>query len=150
MITFSSYILDNADSEDKKPFESGDGTAATTIAGDLDDLEKDNEVDMVVEIKASDKILTDEKYYEEMKAEHREALEANLPTIESFYNKLQCTVCSKNVDPVIGELNNFISSSNIKNRQTLNVYLLFAIWMGQIQSKLIYIFVTNEYGLASF
>ena len=34
-------------------------------------------------------------------------------------------------------------------RQTLDVYLLFAIWMGQIQdqSKPIYIFVT--YGLAS-
>jgi len=99
---------DNADSEDKKPFESGDGTAATTIADNsvLDELEKekDNEIDMVVEIKASDKILTDEKYYEEMKPEHREALEANLPSIDSFYNKLQCTVCSKNVDPVIGSL----------------------------------------------
>ena len=79
----------------------------------MDDLEKDNEVDLVVEIKASDKVLTDEKYYEEMKAEEREALEANLPTIESFNNKLQCTVCSKNVDPVIGELNDFISSTNI-------------------------------------
>ena len=32
-------------------------------------------------------------------------------------------------------------------RRTLDVYLLFAIWMGQIQSKLIYMFVT--YGLAS-
>ena len=32
-------------------------------------------------------------------------------------------------------------------RQTLDVYLLFAIWMGPIQSKLIYIFVT--YGLTS-
>ena len=31
--------------------------------------------------------------------------------------------------------------------QTLDVYLLFAIWLGQVQSKLIYIFVT--YGLAS-
>ena len=31
--------------------------------------------------------------------------------------------------------------------QPLDVYLLFAIWMGQIQLKLIYIFVT--YGLAS-
>ena len=31
--------------------------------------------------------------------------------------------------------------------QNLDVYLLFAIWMGQIQSKLIYMFVT--YGLAS-
>ena len=28
--------------------------------------------------------------------------------------------------------------------RTLDVYLLFAIWMGQIQSKLIYIFVTYE------
>ena len=35
-----------------------------------------------------------------------------------------------------------------KYHQTFNVYLLFAIWMEQIQSKLIYIFVT--YGLASF
>ena len=109
LITFFHIFLDNADSEDKKPFESGDGTAATTIADNsvLDELEKekDNEIDMVVEIKASDKILTDEKYYEEMKPEHREALEANLPSIDSFYNKLQCTVCSKNVDPVIGELN---------------------------------------------
>ena len=32
-------------------------------------------------------------------------------------------------------------------RRTLDVYLLFAIWTGQIQSKLIYIFLT--YGLAS-
>ena len=32
--------------------------------------------------------------------------------------------------------------------QTLDVYLLFAIWMGQIQSKLVYIIVTYE--LASF
>ena len=32
-------------------------------------------------------------------------------------------------------------------RRTLDIYLPFAIWMGQIQSKLIYIFVT--YGLAS-
>ena len=31
--------------------------------------------------------------------------------------------------------------------QTLDVYLLFAIWIGQVKSKLIYIFVT--YGLSS-
>ena len=126
LITFFHIFLDNADSEDKKPFESGDGTAATTIADNsvLDELEKekDNEIDMVVEIKASDKILTDEKYYEEMKPEHREALEANLPSIESFYNKLQCTVCSKNVDPVIGELSDFIFYFIHKY---MDVYLLF-------------------------
>jgi len=108
---------DNADSEDKKPFASGDGTAATTIADDLDDLEKDNEVDLVVEIKASDKVLTDEKYYEEMKAEEREALEANLPTIESFNNKLQCTVCSKNVDPVIGSMKGVLRHPHIGTAQ---------------------------------
>ena len=28
--------------------------------------------------------------------------------------------------------------------RTLDAYLLFPIWMGQIQSKLIYIFVTYE------
>jgi hypothetical protein len=28
--------------------------------------------------------------------------------------------------------------------QTFDVYLLFAIWMGLIQSKLVYIFVTYE------
>ena len=128
LITFFHIFLDNADSEDKKPFESGDGTAATTIADNsvLDELEKekDNEIDMVVEIKASDKILTDEKYYEEMKPEHREALEANLPSIDSFYNKLQCTVCSKNVDPVIGELNDFISSTNI----WMFIWFLLFVW----------------------
>ena len=32
--------------------------------------------------------------------------------------------------------------------RTLDVYILFAIWMDQIQSKLIYMIVT--YGLASF
>ena len=40
------------------PAKSGDGTAATTIDGDLD------KVDMV---KASDKMPTDEKYYEDFK-----------------------------------------------------------------------------------
>ena len=104
------------------PAKSGDGTAATTIDGDLD------KVDMVVEIKASDKILTDEKYYEEMKAEHREALEANLPEIDSFYNKLQCTVCSKNVDPVIGELNDFISSTKILRTIDLWMFIYFLLF----------------------
>ena len=33
-------------------------------------------------------------------------------------------------------------------RKTLDVYLIFAIWIGQSQSKLIYIFET--YGLATF
>ena len=43
------------------------------------------------------------------------------------------------------------SSSHIRSvveycncRQTLDVYLLFPIWVGQIQSKRIYIFVIYE------
>ena len=55
------------------------------------DLDK---VDIVVEFKASDKIPTDEKYYEDFKRKFLNSwldswLETNLPTIESFYNKLQ-------------------------------------------------------------
>ena len=61
------------------------------------------------------------------------------------------------VDAKIRALRLMCGSSRIRNvligvkyrncRWTLDVYLLFAIWMGQIQSKLIYIFVS--YWLAS-
>merc|ERR1712223_1984422 len=92
---------DNA--EDKKTFGSEDAPAATTIAGDLDDLENEDVV-ITDAITVNDKILSDEKYYEEMKAEERGALEANLPSIDSFYDKLCCTVCAKKVDPIIGSM----------------------------------------------
>merc|ERR1711874_859975 len=89
--------------EDKKTFGSEDAPAATTIAGDLDEL--DNEDVVITDaITVNDKILSDEKYYEEMKPEERGALEANLPSIESFYDKLCCTVCAKKVDPIIGSM----------------------------------------------
>merc|ERR1712066_775730 len=92
---------DNA--EDKKTFGSEDAPAATTIAGDLDDL--DNEDVVITDaITVNDKILSDEKYYEEMKPEERGALETNLPLIDSFYDKLCCTVCAKKVDPIIGSM----------------------------------------------
>ena len=93
------------DSEDKKDtFGSGDAPAATTIAGDLDDTLDANNDDVVVTMATSDKILSDEKYYEELKPEQLEWLESNLPPIDSFYTKLCCTVCAKGVDPVIGSL----------------------------------------------
>ena len=45
-------------------------------------------------------------------------------------------------------IRNFVIGMDYQNcRRTLDVYLLFAIWLGQIQLKLICIFVT--YGLAS-
>jgi hypothetical protein len=56
--------------------------------------------------------------------------------------------------PFLNILNLMRGSSHIRSvligveyrncHQTLDVYLLFAIWMGQIQSKLIYIFATYE------
>merc|ERR1711899_490787 len=55
-------------------------------------------------ITVNDKILSDEKYYEEMKEEEREALENALPSIDSFYDKLCCSICSKKIDPIIGSL----------------------------------------------
>merc|ERR1719412_1950364 len=39
-----------------------------------------------------------------MKAEELEAIENALPSIDSFYDKLCCTVCAKKVDPIIGSL----------------------------------------------
>merc|ERR1711899_287602 len=55
-------------------------------------------------ITVNDKILSDEKYYEEMKEEEREALENALPSIDSFHGKLCCSICSKKIDPIIGSL----------------------------------------------
>jgi len=92
---------DNA--EEKKTIESEDAPANTTIAGDLDDLGNDDVV-ITDAITLNDKIQSDEKYYEEMKAEERGALEANLPEIDKFLDKLCCTVCAKKVDPMIGTL----------------------------------------------
>jgi len=93
--------------EDKEKSE--DAPAATTIADNLDDIQDgkeaedpDADIDMVVEIKASDKILSDEKYYESLKPEELEAIENAMPSIESFYTKLECSVCGKKIDPVIG------------------------------------------------
>ena len=62
--------------------------------------------------------------------------------LESNSNFLYISMC--------GSFHNqsFLIGVEYRNcRQTLDVYLLFAIWMGLIQSKLIHVFVT--YGLAS-
>ena len=97
------------DSEDKK--ETTEGGPATTIDADaLDETvteEKmdDNDTPEVIAAITSEKVLSDEEYYEtHIKAEEKEFLENpdNLPTIDSICAKLTCSVCSKALDPVFG------------------------------------------------
>ena len=67
----------------------------------------------------------------------KNALEQLTLVMESKKSSLMCGSC---------HIRNVLIGVEYQNcRQT--IYFLFAIWMGQIQSKLIYIFVT--YGLAS-
>ena len=69
----------------------------------------------------------------------KNALEQLTLVMESKKSSLMCGSC---------HIRNVLIGVEYRNcRRTLDVYFLFAIWMGQIQSKLIYIFVT--YGLAS-
>merc|ERR1711971_517090 len=93
------------ETEENKTLVSEDTPAATTISADgLDEIEDNEDVVITDAITVNDKILSDEKYYEEMKIEEREALENALPTIDSFYDKLCCSVCAKKVDPIIGSM----------------------------------------------
>ena len=97
------------DSEDKK--ETTEEGPATTIDADaLDETvteEKmdDNDTPEVIAAITSEKVLSDEEYYEtHIKAEEKEYLENpdNLPTVDSICAKLTCCVCSKALDPVFG------------------------------------------------
>merc|ERR1712223_2181619 len=93
------------DDEDKNEDEKTEETpAATTISADIDDIGDEEDIVITDSITVNDKILSDEKYYEEMKEEEREALENALPSIDSFYDKLCCSICAKKVDPIIGSL----------------------------------------------
>jgi chemotaxis protein histidine kinase CheA len=95
---------DDADSEEKKDDgeEKKDDAAATTISGDPfdDSTVEPNKDDEVITI-TSEKAVTDEKYYEELNPEELAWLKEHVPGIDSVYTKLQCTTCSKIVDPVI-------------------------------------------------
>ena len=107
MFQNSGHLLNShfTDDEDKNEDEKTEETpAATTISADIDDIGDEEDIVITDSISVNDKILSDEKYYEEMKEEEREALENSLPSIDSFYDKLCCTVCSKKVDPIIGSL----------------------------------------------
>ena len=66
----------------------------------------------------------------------KNALEQLTLVMESKKSSLMCGSC---------HIRNGVEYQNC--RRTMDVYFLFAIWMGQIQSKLIYVFVS--YGLAS-
>ena len=69
----------------------------------------------------------------------KNALEQLTLVMESKKSSLMCGSC---------HIRNVLIGVEYQNCcQTLGVYLLFAIWIGQIESKLIYIIVT--YGLAS-
>merc|ERR1711962_1372628 len=93
------------DDEDKNEDEKTEETpAATTISADIDDIGDEEDIVITDSITVNDKILSDEKYYKEMKEEEREALENALPSIDSFYDKLCCSICSKKIDPIIGSL----------------------------------------------
>ena len=109
-------VLDGEPEEKKSTDESEEkkdsAEPATTIDADaldetvekMDEPEKmDTDEPKVVEI-ISDKVPSDEKYYENLNAEEKEFLEndENLPTVDSICTKLVCSVCSKNLEPVFG------------------------------------------------
>ena len=54
---------------------------------------------------------------------------------ESSYHPYECQHTTKNSTKYF---------EDVLNNVSLDVFLLFAIWMGQIQSKLIYIFANHE------
>ena len=96
------------ESEEKKdsaePATTIDADALDETVEKMDEPEKmDTDEPKVVEI-ISDKVPSDEKYYENLNAEEKEFLEndENLPTVDSICTKLVCSVCSKNLEPVFG------------------------------------------------
>lgn len=100
---------DSNEEEESKKETSEDGdkpseAAATTISS-LDALEDDDKKpneDDVVDLVTSDKVPNDDKYYEELKTEELDYLKDNMPSVDSVIAKLQCTICAKIMDPVIG------------------------------------------------
>lgn len=96
------------DTKDEATDDKKDEDAAspiTTISGDpLEDLAaKDSaEDDDVIVALQSDKVASDDKYYEEVKPEELEYLNTNMPSVDTVYAKLNCTVCAKSVEPIIG------------------------------------------------
>ena len=92
------------ESEDKTELNS----APATLIASLDTLEEmtkggnSTEEDEVIITTVSEKVKSDEKYYDELKAEELEYLQTNMPTIESVCCNLSCCVCGKKVDPIVG------------------------------------------------
>ena len=106
-------------------------------------------------------VQTNQDFYNELIRSNYESTNPEFTNISQFQNKtslhiyfiyhLVKAVCKSFFSQFMSGSSHILSALIfVKYRnccQTLDVYLLFAIWMGQIQIKLIYIFVT--YGLAS-
>ena len=95
----------SGETDEKKETEDDKKEPATTIdANALDEtVEKMDEPEVIAAI-TSEKVLSDEEYYEQIKPEEKEFLENedNLPTVDSICAKLTCCVCNKALDPVFG------------------------------------------------
>ena len=107
-------MLSGESAEDKK--EGEDDKPATTIDADaLDETVTEapemttEEPELIAQI-TSDKIASDEKYYEELKTEVKEWLDtdANKPTVESICQKLLCCISGKALEPVFGLKNSVV------------------------------------------
>ena len=86
------------DENETEKSEETDSKPATTIAGDLEETLNNTTEDISV---TSEKIPNDEKYYAELKTEELEWLNENPVTVDSIYTKMCCTVCPKNLCPLI-------------------------------------------------
>ena len=98
---------DKGEESDKKEDDNDEDQSnkiATTIVADLLDeavATPPPQEDEIVAI-TSEKVASDDKYYEDLKPEELEFLQTNMPSVDSVLAKLNCSVCSKNLDPVYG------------------------------------------------
>ena len=105
----------SGESDKKEGSEEADKPATTIDADALDETVTEapemttEEPEMIAQI-TSDKIASDEKYYEELKAEEKEWLEKdeNKATVESICTKLLCCISGKVIEPVFGLKNSVV------------------------------------------
>ena len=112
--TFDKMLSGESTSEPKAGDEDNDSEsktdtptpAATTISEDaLAEIEKEEKDDFITMF-YSDKIPDDDKYYDDLKIEEKEWLEANPTSVDTVYGnnhgKVNCASCGKVCDPIIG------------------------------------------------
>merc|ERR1711976_766548 len=112
--TFDKMLSGESTSEPKAGDEDNDSEsktdtptpAATTISEDaLAEIEKEEKDDFITMF-YSDKIPNDDKYYDDLKVEEKDWLEANPTSVDTVYGsnhgKVNCASCGKICDPIIG------------------------------------------------